>query len=1220
MEYKKGRWSLTSRYLAAFLAPAVIASAMHLTWPLFQHSPVLPYLLAVIFCAWYGGLGPGLSSLVLSLLLTDFFFVEPYFSWGVPKQPDLIKLLFFAVVGSFISVMSELIHKQRRRAGINLNALRASEERYRKLSENFPNGAVITYDRDFRVTFIAGRDLEETGVSADLFMGKLLDEIAPPEVVALVKPHFRAAFEGQTEIYECPFPDGRVYFAAVAPLLDGNGLISEILVVTQNITDRKLADEALKVFRNLIDQSSDAIEVLDPLTMRFLDCNAAAHQSLGYTREEFLSLTAFDIDPLLDLSMMASLTKEMDKAGFMIFESVHRRKDGSEFPIEINAKTIRLERDYRLAVVRDITERKLAEEALRESEERYRIVTETASEAIITIDESSTILFVNSSTEKIFGYSAKDMLGEQLGMLMPEYLRHFHKAGLNHYIETSRKHISWEGTELQGLHKSGREIPLEVSFSEAVQNGHHYFTGIARDVTDRKRAEQALKQSEQHFRNLFEQAHDAIIIFSPDRELVLDVNERACEVYGFTRTEFIGMSLEAISKDVVRGKERVANTLERGDYLNFETVQYRKDGTEMFIEINASTILYQGQLVVLSINRDVTDRKRADEKLQNSEKYFRSLIENASDLITIADRNGIIRYESPSLERMLGYKPEERIGSSVLDLVHPDDLSAAKRHFAGGIRNPGIVHLMECRFQHKNGSWQVLETAGINLLDDPVVEGIVVNSRDITKRKRAEEALRKAEWKYRDIFENAGEGIFQSTPDGRYIAANPALAHMYGFTSPEELIQSREDISRQTYVDPASREEFKRRLREQGAVRGFEHQAFRKDGTKCWISVSARAVRDEQGAVQYYEGTVHDINERKLTEEALSKAAAIVESSDDAILSKTLDGIITSWNKGATRIYGYLPEEIIGRSISILIPTDLADALPVILDKVRHGEVIDHYETTRVKKDGTQIYVSLSVSPIKDAGGAIIGAAAIARDITARRLAEEKLKKTSEQLRALSARLQSAREEEGTRIAREIHDELGSALTTLRWGIEEIGGALNKPLPKEGIRKLRASIQTLTGLIDSTLVTVRRISSELRPGILDDVGLVAAIQWAVRQFEARTGIIAHFQSTATALDLSREQSTAIFRIIQEALTNIQRHAEATSVGIAITEEPGKLGLTIRDNGKGITKERESGTDTLGIIGMRERALLIGGEVTITGTPGSGTVVSVRIPAASPAII
>jgi signal transduction histidine kinase len=234
------------------------------------------------------------------------------------------------------------------------------------------------------------------------------------------------------------------------------------------------------------------------------------------------------------------------------------------------------------------------------------------------------------------------------------------------------------------------------------------------------------------------------------------------------------------------------------------------------------------------------------------------------------------------------------------------------------------------------------------------------------------------------------------------------------------------------------------------------------------------------------------------------------------------------------------------------------------------------------------------------------------REISERQRLEEALRATSEHLRALSASLRSAREEEGARIARELHDELGSALTSLKWDLEDIGKLYLEAGNQTGSSTLREKIEGMMGLIDAAINTVRRISSELRPGILNDLGLVAAIEWQAQQFEARTGIICQFDSFVDTTDLSREHATAIFRIFQEALTNIRRHAQATRVNIMIEEEEGEFVLEVRDNGRGIAEDERTGSQSLGLMGMRERAQLVGGRIEITGVAGKGTVLTVRV--------
>ena len=222
-----------------------------------------------------------------------------------------------------------------------------------------------------------------------------------------------------------------------------------------------------------------------------------------------------------------------------------------------------------------------------------------------------------------------------------------------------------------------------------------------------------------------------------------------------------------------------------------------------------------------------------------------------------------------------------------------------------------------------------------------------------------------------------------------------------------------------------------------------------------------------------------------------------------------------------------------------------------------------------------------------------------------RKQAEEKIQATSERLRALMTSLRSAREEEGIRIAREIHDELGTALTSLRWDLEE----MDKAVPPA----LHGRISTMLRLVDATIDRVRRIASELRPSILDDLGLAAAVEWQTQQFQTRTGIKCHYDCSVDNIDLDPERTTAVFRIFQEALTNVLRHAQASTVDVSLDRDDTDFLLEVRDNGRGIRDSEKTGLSSLGLLGMRERANLIGAMVEINGVEGKGTTVRLRVP-------
>jgi signal transduction histidine kinase len=254
--------------------------------------------------------------------------------------------------------------------------------------------------------------------------------------------------------------------------------------------------------------------------------------------------------------------------------------------------------------------------------------------------------------------------------------------------------------------------------------------------------------------------------------------------------------------------------------------------------------------------------------------------------------------------------------------------------------------------------------------------------------------------------------------------------------------------------------------------------------------------------------------------------------------------------------------------------------------------------------------------PLRDESGGIIGCLAIGIDVTARKAAEAELEKSYDNLRALAARVQAVREEESANIAREIHDEVGQSLVGLKFDLSFLNRRLSKSADPVERAKLEERIAEMSKAIDTTLAGMKSLATQLRPQVLDDLGLIGAIEWFTQQFERRAEIrceINQYGPEILSPDLDRDRSTAVFRIYQEILLNVRRHAKATRVWIDLRGETGCFILEVRDNGKGIPRDRLKKLEGLGILGMRERALVFGGTVSIDSEPGRGTRVEVRIP-------
>jgi signal transduction histidine kinase len=274
------------------------------------------------------------------------------------------------------------------------------------------------------------------------------------------------------------------------------------------------------------------------------------------------------------------------------------------------------------------------------------------------------------------------------------------------------------------------------------------------------------------------------------------------------------------------------------------------------------------------------------------------------------------------------------------------------------------------------------------------------------------------------------------------------------------------------------------------------------------------------------------------------------------------------------------------------------------MEKLKKETRVRDFEGSIRLKNGEKRVLLLSIEQIELDGQKCL--LHVADDITLRKRAEQAL-------RALSARLHSAREEEGTRIAREIHDELGGALTGLKWDLEKIDNTLNGLADGSQLAEVRNRIGNMTTIIETTINTVRRIAAELRPGVLDDLGLVAAIEWQIEQFQSRSGLKCHLINNAKEIELDREKATAVFRILQEILTNVLRHAGATNVYVKLGRTKHYFEVEVKDDGRGITESQRLNSRSLGLLGMKERALLVGGDVRVTGKEGAGTTVVVRVP-------
>lgn len=493
--------------------------------------------------------------------------------------------------------------------------------------------------------------------------------------------------------------------------------------------------------------------------------------------------------------------------------------------------------------------------------------------------------------------------------------------------------------------------------------------------------------------------------------------------------------------------------------------------------------------------------------------------------------------------------------------------------------------------------------------------------------------------------------IYGLSPEGRVTSWNIGAERIKGYSSEEiigrhfSIFYSPEDMRR------GLPEAVLREAESKGRYEG-EGWRVRKDGSRFWAHAVVTPLIDHAGQLRGFAKVTRDMTEQREKEEAMEKVQAELEervAERTAELRRANEGLrtqvaerrlaeeaqhdllqrfrlvldfspigcvmhdvnfrVTYWNPAAERIFGFSYQDVLGRlPYDTFVPASSRVAVEQVQQAVARGETVPPAVSEHTTKDGRTIICEWYNTPIKDLSGQFMGSLSMVQDITERQRSEQQLKAYSVQLRALAAELQNAREAERGHVARELHDELGQALTALKMDLV----LLTQKLPRNRV-KLHQRSASMLKLIDDTIQTVRRIAAGLRPSTLDDLGLTAAIEWQAHEFEARTGIQCRLMLPEDEVARSPERATALFRIFQETLTNVARHAAAKSVDVHLTRRGADLVLEISDDGKGLDEADAAHSNSLGLLGMRERTQLLGGEFKIASTPGKGTTITVRMP-------
>lgn len=583
--------------------------------------------------------------------------------------------------------------------------------------------------------------------------------------------------------------------------------------------------------------------------------------------------------------------------------------------------------------------------------------------------------------------------------------------------------------------------------------------------------------------------------------------------------------------------------------------------------------------------------------------------------LTKADWADFIKYEG-SLDTSLGnrrmivlcsYPIDKAPANALLDLVGTHEFALA------------------CR----DRKWEIVETpdlkeakSEIRLLNNNLEQSLADRTeqlttandklrKEITERIRAEEEARRSEKRVREIIDALPVMAWSIDAEGRVEFFNQRFIDYAGVTLEQYLADPRIVIHP---ADVKSMYDAWYLRREKGIAHEDEIRMRRADGQFRWFLIRRTPLKDEHGRIVKWYGVSVDIEDRKRAEERLREDEYKLREAERiahlGYWEYDLDTDRVTLSDEAARILGRPATQLglshPGDEVREVIHPDDRAIFDEMLQRARSGRSELDFEYRVVHPRGEIRYVKKTADVIRGPDGKPLRAIGAVQDVTSRKIAED-------QLRRLTAKLNSAREESAARIAREIHDELGGALSALRWDLEEVTETVSSVTAEDaGVSK---KLQVLTARIDNIVDSVRRIASELRPAALDEFGLFEALLLYASQFEQRTGITINLKSVAETANVGVETANAMFRIVQEALTNVLRHAAATRVDIGMRHAGDQCILTITDNGRGIEQAEQNERGTFGLVGMRERATLLGGELTVEGREGQGTTITLRVPVA-----
>lgn len=989
-------------------------------------------------------------------------------------------------------------------------------------------------------------------------------------------------------------------------------------MLQRELNRRREAEQQLREMNEALDQqvkikSDQLAHVFERITDSFIALDNAWHYTyanqnaarmMNRKPEEIIGRHIRDLNPAYETQPeFITYKKAMESQQYHFFEA-HESGTKNWFEHHLYPSPEGL-----TVVYRDMTQRKQAEIALAENRNFIESIIHASPDIIYIYDiELGRNVFVNEGMQKILGYDAGEIkeMGEQVlkHLMHPDDFQSYLQFIYPKYERLPDKEIILH--EFRMKDKQGKWHWLKTTESVFLRNPDgtaRQIFGFCQDITQEKNTTDAIRASEMVHRTTLERISDAFVSLDTDWRYTY-MNAKAGKIFNRNPAQMIGKHIwtefpEGIGQPFYKAYNQAMATQK---YIYLEEYYEPYD---LWFENH----IYPSQEGLSIFFRDITEKKKAELELKLAhQRLLYHLNHSPLALVEWNSEFRITRWSSTA-EKMFGWHESEVLGKRFdeFDFVEDADSTLVNKVVSelihGSVTNNKIVN------RNKTKPGVVLHCEWYNsVVRDDKGKAVSILSRvnDISDRVRAEQNLMK-EKQLSDSIINSLPGIFYLyNEQGKFLRWNKNFETVSGYSGDE--------IARMHPLDFFDDDE-KLLLKEKiqgvftAGMEDVEAHFFTKDKRRIPYFFNGWTASFEEQLCLI--GVGIDITERIKAQSALLKSEkrfrALVENSADIIvmLDKNFQPVYRS--PAAERITGFTMQERLQPAPGNKPEPEGWSTIKEALTKaIAHPHKPIWAEHRIQNKAGRFLWFEGSYTNLlndPDINAIVLNM----KEITDRKKSEEELNKSLQQLKELTAYLQRVREEEGKRIAREIHDELGQQLTGLKMDATWIGRQLNTNYPA-----VLNKVESMIKLIDQTIMSVRRISSELRPAMLDDLGLIAALQWKCHDFQERSGIKATFTSNAHEYPFDKEMATELFRIFQEALTNVARHSAATEVKSNLTLANEKVYVSISDNGKGMDREGAKRTKSFGIIGMRERAAMLQGVLEINSDK-NGTEVMVIIP-------